>query len=167
MNENINVKHSNPFMSAFSGTIGKGCGCVALVIILFVVIGILGAIGSKKQTNTNIENTTITETTTLPPAITPTPAEPLKLTGVGKKATNLFTLEKGLRRFTMNYRGTSNFIVKLLDENGNAAGGSFGFDSLIANEIGNFEGSKAVKMEKTGNYLLDITGEGSWTIVIE
>ena len=93
--------------------------------------------------------------------------EPIILTGTSKQATKLFVLNEGLRRFTLKYTGSSNFIVKLLDENGNPAGGSFGLDSLLVNEIGNFEGSKAVRIDKTGSYLLDITGTGKWIITIE
>jgi hypothetical protein len=86
--------------------------------------------------------------------------DPITLTGVGKKATDKFTLTKGLSIFKMTHNGGSNWIVKLIDSNGQDV-------DLLANEIGAFEGSKAVNISKEGEYVMDVTAGGNWTITIE
>ena len=85
--------------------------------------------------------------------------EPIVLSGIGKEATELFSIEGGLTKFTLTNKGSSNFIVWLLDSSGNRI-------DLIVNEIGNFEGTKSFGL-KQGNYLLDISSEGVWDIKIE
>jgi hypothetical protein len=47
-----------------------------------------------------------------------------------------------------------------LDKNGK-------YEDLLANDIGNFEGSKAVKIGKTDLYLLDISADGDWSITVQ
>jgi predicted aspartyl protease len=86
--------------------------------------------------------------------------EPLELKGVGQQATRLFKLEKGLRRFTITHQGSRHFHVGLLDDMGNKI-------ELLVNVTGSFSGSKAVKINKTGNYLMDIGADGEWTVLIE
>ena len=34
----------------------------------------------------------------------------------------------------------------------------------LANEIGSFEGSSAIKIDKSAAYLLDVDADGSWSI---
>lgn len=86
--------------------------------------------------------------------------EPFTLEGVGQKATEKFTLKKGLAVFEMTHTGSSNFIVDLLDDTGTSI-------ELLVNEIGTFEGSKAVKIPKDGTHLLDIDADGQWTVTIK
>ena len=43
------VKHGNPFTSAFKGTLGKGCGCVTLIIIGVIAIGVIAGMGSSSS----------------------------------------------------------------------------------------------------------------------
>ena len=86
--------------------------------------------------------------------------DPITLTGSGQKATEKFTLTKGLAIFKMDHKGSSNWAPKLLDSQGNDV-------ELLANEIGVFAGSKAVGIEGEGEYLLDVTASGNWTITIE
>ena len=38
---------------------------------------------------------------------------------------------------------------------------------LLANDIGSFNGSKAVGIASSGIYILDVTADGNWTITIE
>lgn len=87
---------------------------------------------------------------------------PINLSGSGQMATDPFNLESGLSIFRMTHQGSRNFSVKLLDQNGRPAG----LDSLLANEIGPFEGSQAVQA-KAGQYVLDIQADGPWTVTIE
>ena len=90
------------------------------------------------------------------------PPEPqsIALSGKGQQATQKFTLENGLSIFEMAHSGQSNFIVSLLDEEGNEVGFS------LANEIGSFNGSKAMNIAKGGTYLLNIQADGNWQITI-
>jgi len=84
--------------------------------------------------------------------------EPILISGSGKKATEIFRLESGLSVFDLENSGTSNFIIWLLDSNGNRI-------ELLANEIGSFKGSTALGVD-AGDYLLDIDGQ-SWKINIK
>jgi metal-responsive CopG/Arc/MetJ family transcriptional regulator len=84
----------------------------------------------------------------------------LDLSGTGKKATTQFALNQGLAIFTLNHTGGSNFIVGVLDASGNRV------DTLV-NEIGVFNGKKAIQVPTSGNYLLDIEANGAWSINID
>lgn len=84
---------------------------------------------------------------------------PSTLSGRGQKATNLFYLNQGLAKFDMTHDGKSNFAIWLLDNQGNKK-------ELLVNEIGKFQGSKAVGIKESGNYLLDIDADGNWNINI-
>jgi hypothetical protein len=83
----------------------------------------------------------------------------IKLSGKGPKATDQFYLPQGLIRFEMSHDGTSNFIIQLLDDQGNT-------QEYLVNEIGKFQGSTAVGLVIAGNYLLDIDADGKWTVNI-
>ncbi len=54
----------------------------------------------------------------------------------------------------MTHQGARNFIVRLLDKNGAPVGGA------LANEIGPFEGSRAVQVPKDDVYLLQVEADG-------
>jgi hypothetical protein len=90
--------------------------------------------------------------------IKPAPA-PITISGNGQQASQRFNLDQGLSIFTMQNTGQSNFIVHLLDSNGNTVDG-------LANEIGNFSGSKAEHISNAGSYLFDVDSDGPWTITI-
>jgi hypothetical protein len=51
----------------------------------------------------------------------------------------MFSLDECLKTFTMKYDGSENFIVWMVDDQGNKV-------DLLANEIGSFDGSKAVRI---------------------
>ena len=87
--------------------------------------------------------------------------------GTSADVTDQFYLGSGLIIINGEYEGTSNFIVKLLDDDGN-------MDSLVFNEIGDYTGRKAVRVTKGGYYRLGIEGivgwsgvGGDWTLTIE
>jgi uncharacterized repeat protein (TIGR01451 family) len=84
----------------------------------------------------------------------------LEFSKVGNHATELFALPSGLTRIKLEHTGQSNFIVWLLDANGERI-------DLLVNKIGNFSGSKAINIASTGNYLLNIDADGAWSIEIE
>lgn len=130
--------------------------------IILVIIVIAAASGGSKTTKpesssaTTSENQT-SESKTQPEVKSP---EPITLSGVGQQATSKFTLTKGLSIFKMTHDGSGNFAPKVLDNNGD-------YVELLANEIGPFNGSKAVGIKKDGEYVIDITASGKWSIVIE
>lgn len=68
------------------------------------------------------------------------------------------TTETGLKTFTMLHTGDRNFAITLKDENEK-------YISLLANEIGDYSGKKSVRLT-SGEYYLDITADGDWTIGI-
>ncbi len=84
---------------------------------------------------------------------------PINISGTGQQASQKFNLEQGLSIFTMQNSGQSNFIVQLLDSNGNTIG-------TLANEIGNFSGSKALNIANDGSYLFNVDSDGPWSITI-
>jgi len=84
----------------------------------------------------------------------------ISLSGVGQQASQMFTLTEGLSIFTMKHSGSSNFIVHLLDSKGNQVGIS------LVNEIGAFNGAKAVGISTSGDYILDIAADAPWTVDI-
>ena len=85
---------------------------------------------------------------------------PIILFGFGQEASEKFVLEKGLVRFNLVYKGQHNFIVWLLDNTGKKI-------ELLVNTIGYFHGSKAIGINETGIYLLDISADEYWTIIID
>jgi len=104
--------------------------------------------------------TPLPKTTPVPEAPTATTPEPITLSGIGQEATSKFSLETGLSVFRMNHDGDRNFIVWLLNDEGDQI-------DILVNKIGEFDGSKAVGITKQGDYILDINADGSWTINIE
>lgn len=83
----------------------------------------------------------------------------LRFSGSGAEATNLFDLTQGLYIFRLHHVGKSNFIVHLMAESGPAM-------SSLVNVIGVFDGSKAVRIERSGRYLLNIDADGNWSISV-
>lgn len=100
-------------------------------------------------------------TVSAPPIATDAPTEPigLEFTGHGNQATALFELRAGLARFESTHDGRSNFIVNLLDAQGNWIG-------MPANAIGGGDSSKAIRINANGDYLLNILADGNWSIVV-
>ena len=82
-----------------------------------------------------------------------------RFSGRGKDYTNLFDLESGLLVIESTHDGSSNFIVKLLDHNGE-------WVELVANEIGPHNGQRVFNVDK-GRYLFDIDADGNWDIVVK
>lgn len=88
------------------------------------------------------------------------PAPPQTFTGRGQQVSPMFILDSGLAIFRMTHDGNSNFAILLLDDKGD-------WIELLVNEIGAFDGSKGVGIDRSGAYILDITADGNWTISIE
>ncbi|MCZ6750410.1 MAG: IPT/TIG domain-containing protein [Acidobacteria bacterium] len=85
---------------------------------------------------------------------------PRTFTGMGQQVSPFVNLDAGVFIFRMSHNGTSNFIVALLDSNGQRV-------ETLVNEIGVFNGSKMVGIDSPGLFLLDILADGDWTISVE
>jgi hypothetical protein len=83
-------------------------------------------------------------------------APPKTFTGTGTRAIGPLQLPGKLVTFTMRHHGSSNFAVILRDSEGQEV-------ELLANEIGNFSGSKAIPADR-GIYWLDLEADGTWTV---
>jgi hypothetical protein len=98
------------------------------------------------------------------PRVTAQPARaqpaPFSLSGSGQQATETFSIAGGVTIFRLTHQGSSNFAVWLKD-------GSSGENvELLVNTIGSFNGSKLVGVPE-GTYLLDVSADGSWKVIIE
>jgi len=82
----------------------------------------------------------------------------MHLSGHGNDIRSFNTTETGEKIFTMHHTGDRNFAITLKDGNGK-------YISLLANEIGEYSGKKTERLT-SGNYSLDITADGDWTIGI-
>lgn len=85
--------------------------------------------------------------------------QPIDLSGYGQQATDKFTLQSGLSIFKMKHSGTHNFSIWLMDTSGKKI-------ELLVNEIGAFDGSKAVSIPYAGDYLLDVSASSNWSVNI-
>ncbi len=94
------------------------------------------------------------------PRPTSAPATPKTLSGRGQQASEFIEIDSGLTTFKMTHSGQSNFIVSLLDSDGQRVEG-------LVNEIGPFDGSKATGISSSGIYILDIQADGDWSIAID
>ena len=88
------------------------------------------------------------------------PSIPQTFTGTGQQVSEFVTIPRGLTTFRITHSGSSNFIIWLLNDDGETI-------ELLVNETGSFNGSKAVGIEQTGIYLLDIAADGNWSVAIE
>jgi len=98
----------------------------------------------------------------VPPTDTPVPTatpQPVVLAGAGQQASAIFQLNPGLAIAHLTHNGTGHFGVKLLDAQGQSV-------DLLANDIGPFDGSKAVEIDSGGQFLLDISADGNWSTTI-
>lgn len=79
---------------------------------------------------------------------------PVKLSGKGNDVV-FARLQSKLTRFKSKHTGESNFAVKVNDS------------LLLVNEIGNYSGSTAEKIESDGIYVFSVEADGQWSIDIE
>lgn len=147
-----------------------GCGGLLILLVLFIACAALLA-GIQGTTPTTPPEESRKEerkdkAQSASPAKDPSPAEepePISLSGNGQTATEPFELESGLVIFEMTHQGDGHFSGTLLDQNGQQAAG---VDSLLANVVGPFDGSRAAQA-KAGRHVIDISASGPWTITIE
>jgi hypothetical protein len=79
------------------------------------------------------------------------------LTGRGQQLTQTIALKPGLTIISLSHNGSGNFAVWLVDAAGNRV-------DLLVNVIGSFNGSKALGLERAGDYTLNVQADGGWAI---
>jgi hypothetical protein len=82
----------------------------------------------------------------------------IRFSGQGNDGRWYNTTETGLKTFSMHHTGDRNFAITLKDKDGK-------YISLLVNEIGDYSGKKSERLT-AGDYYLDITADGEWTIGI-
>jgi len=92
-----------------------------------------------------------------PPIVEP---EPITLSGSGQEASDIFELIEGVAIFELENTGSGHFGIWLMDDMGNNV-------ELLVNEIGPFDGSKIVRIDREGEYILDVSAQGSWEVTIK
>jgi hypothetical protein len=85
-----------------------------------------------------------------------TETQPIQLQGKGRQASKKFNLQPGLCILECQNAGNTNFIVRLLDNNGKE------IDTLV-NQIGPFAGETSFVCDRAGMCLLDVETNGEWT----
>jgi hypothetical protein len=131
---------------------------LALFFIIFVFGFILGIASSRSGSSSSTQESNKSKTVE-----TPENNEQFKgfiASGSAQLATDKFYLPKGLRVFKMSHAGSGNFAVWLLNDKGER-------EELLVNEVGSFNGSKALGIENEGDYLLDVNASGNWGIIVE
>ncbi len=90
----------------------------------------------------------------------PLEPQPIEFSGSDQQVSDDFTLESGLSIFRMTHTDQSNFTVWLLDSNEQRI-------EMLADVVGPFYGSKVLGIDTAGEYIVDITTSGNWTVRIE
>ena len=79
----------------------------------------------------------------------------ISLSGKGRQATEKFRLEPGICLFDISHDGDSNLVIKLLDINGRVI-------DTVFNQVGAFNGERAINISTGGECLLDVEADGNW-----
>ncbi len=131
-----------------------------IFIILSFLFLLFGCTKSLEKTNNAVDqdsNLLSPNTENIVPNEEITKTSSITLVGNGDVVTDEVFLEAGLNKFVLNHLGKSNFIIHLLDEEGNVI-------EYLSNETGVYTGQKAIKIKNNGKYLLEITADGNWSI---
>lgn len=91
-------------------------------------------------------------------AVTVTAPETQSFSGSGEEVRQDISIEGGLTVVRATHSGESNFQVSLANDSE--------YDDNFINAIGDFDGAQAAPIEG-GEYILDITADGSWEIDLE
>jgi hypothetical protein len=102
-------------------------------------------------------DTTTTDTATGNKTSAPTTQN---LSGRGRQASNKFTLTEGLTVFRTTHSGKSNYVVSLVNSDGDEV-------QTLFNKIGKYDGASGFEIKKAGDYLLNVQADGPWTFTIE
>jgi hypothetical protein len=100
------------------------------------------------------------------PTPEPTPTVPARSSGRQEFAGNGdgvidgVMLRSGLVRISATHEGDSNFVVWLYDESGQPV-------DLVVNEIGPYQGERAIPIAQSGEYVIGVQADGAWSIIVE
>ena len=83
----------------------------------------------------------------------------ISVSGSGDTSSDLIELEAGFAVFDGSYSGSRNFIVELMDENGNNV-------ELLVNEVGSYKGKTMAVIEQPGKYYLNVTASAGWNFSV-
>lgn len=89
----------------------------------------------------------------------PTPVSTPRIFKFDGRGDNTITLTKGAYGrvdLSVSHRGESNFIVEVLDANGD-------LEDLVINEIGDYDGNRSISLDE-GEYIIQITADGNWVL---
>jgi hypothetical protein len=168
---------------------------VVLLVTTALLAGILLGRGSSEQTArapddtkastneatqepTQEEPTTTTKAPTQEESSASTTEAALSFSGEGDQSTRQFELDEGIRVFGADFEGqpqsttTTHFGVLLISDDPDFPEVTVqGLrPGIIFNELleegETFNGSKAVRVPESGTYVLQVDGEGPWTITI-
>jgi len=146
------------------GLIITGLKMLGAIFAFIIVIGIIGALinhtDPAKQQTGSIQSTVSTDQSQITPTAQEAATRDFTISGIGKDVSKPFFLKKGKAVINMDYKGESNFIVKLLDNDANLV-------SLLANQIGSWNGATAIRVPRDGEYIVDVTATGTWNIRIQ
>jgi len=92
-----------------------------------------------------------------PAKLTKQAPAPTEFSGTNSDVTDKFYLTEGTHSFHVINDGGGNFIIRLVDEDGNSTG-------RLVNEIGAYEGDFEVEAVFSGNYVFAVEGGNNWTI---
>lgn len=139
----------------------KTRGAIIAVAVAFVLGLAVGSSDTSLEStdNSSVNATDVNETPEVKEAVKAEEFKPVTLSGVGQQSTDKFTLKKGLYKAKLTHDGSRHFGVTVLDDNGE-------WVELLANDAGVFDGSKALKIDRDGQYLLDVSADGNWTVEI-
>lgn len=130
-----------------------------VVAIMLAFGGLIFALTMTGKSNEKTEDTSLLKPNESPAAGDPARTETApgqSFEGKGKKS-QTFKAGGGLTIITLAHRGTSNFVV--LYGQGQAT-------QLLVNEVGKYEGSRALGLP-AGDYVLDIDTAGDWAVSID
>lgn len=116
-----------------------------LAVSLSLMAPLAGSVGVSAGTGRGID-------------VQETESESLEFDGSGATVTDEFELEEGVTIAEAVHDGESNFIVELVPTDD-------GFEELLVNVIGDFDGASGVLAED-GTYLLDVDADGDWELEI-
>lgn len=142
----------NEFWSKFKWYL-MGAGALVLVAIA-VTVGVLVAKTGEEGPVVAAPAPSAAPGASAPPRVEKVGSQ--EFSGQGSKQQR-FKAGGGLTVITLTHKGRQNFVVQF---------GQGDAMNLLVNEIGNFEGSKAVGLP-VGDYVLDIATRGQWTVKID
>lgn len=138
---------------------GVGCGGLAVLFVVFFIGVMVGGVDTDNSSTPTGEDNSEESGDTPERAAESTGGstqEPLTFSGAGAQVTEPIEFSAGLAIFEMSHQGESNFIVDLVDVNGE--------EDLVISEIGAVDVSQGIRIPEDGTYRLNVDADGPWTI---